>query len=193
MKFSEYNATLKKSLDEAEVTNNEGTRMEVCEALDAAIEKIVDITSKQKKVMFIGNGGSAAIASHMAIDFWKNGGMRAMSFNDPSQLTCLSNDLGYENVFSSPIDMFADEDDVLVAISSSGKSSNILNAVKTAGEKGCWVISFSGFGENNPLRDAGDLNFYVPDQTYGLVESAHAVICHYILDSILISKNNDQI
>ncbi|PCK88128.1 phosphoheptose isomerase [Rhizobium sophoriradicis] len=135
-----------------------------------------------RKIIFIGNGGSAAIASHMATDYSKNGGLRAMAMNDGATLTCLSNDLGYENVFAKQIEMHANEGDLLIAISSSGRSESITKAVRTAREKRGAVITLSGFAPGNPLRALGDLNFYVASDQYGYVEIAHLAICHAILD-----------
>jgi D-sedoheptulose 7-phosphate isomerase len=135
-----------------------------------------------RKLIFIGNGGSAAICSHMATDFWKTGGIKAVAFNDSSLLTCIGNDYGYEHVFAKPISMFADAGDVLMAISSSGQSPNILNGVKAARKKNCHVITFSGFLPHSPLRSLGDLNYYVPAEAYGPVEVLHHSICHCILD-----------
>jgi D-sedoheptulose 7-phosphate isomerase len=132
--------------------------------------------------MFLGNGGSAAIASHMAIDYSKNGGLRALAFNDPVSLTCLGNDLGYENVFAKQVDLHARSGDLLVAISSSGKSANVLAAVASARERDCRVVTFSGFQVDNGLRSAGDVNFYVGSSEYGFVEIAHLALCHAILD-----------
>jgi D-sedoheptulose 7-phosphate isomerase len=134
------------------------------------------------KIIFVGNGGSAALASHLAIDFCKNGGLRATAFNDASALTCLGNDLGYENVFARQIDFHARAGDLLVAISSSGRSANILAAVDAARRRDCSVVTFSGFGPDNPLRCAGDVNFYIRSGEYGFVEVAHLSLCHAILD-----------
>ena len=137
------------------------------------------------RVCFVGNGGSAAIASHLAIDFWKNGGIPAFSFNDASLLTCISNDYSYAQVYEKPINMFLSSMDVLVAISSSGKSENILNAVKAAKEKNVFVITLSGFSDTNPLRGLGDLNFYVDNTLYGVVENSHQILLHYINDHFM--------
>lgn len=146
-----------------------------------------------RKVIFIGNGGSAAIASHMAIDFWKNGGIKATAFNDSSLLTCIGNDYGYEHVFEKPIEMFAEAGDLLVAISSSGRSANILNGVKAAKNRGCKIITLSGFKNDNPLRTLGDVNYYVPSNEYGPVEVIHQFICHYMLDITLKNKAGENI
>jgi D-sedoheptulose 7-phosphate isomerase len=132
--------------------------------------------------MFIGNGGSAGIASHLAIDYSKNGSLRAMAFNDAAALTCLSNDLGYDRVFSEQIALHARPGDLLVAISSSGASANILNAVKTARAAGVSIVTLSGFSPENPLRRTGDVNFFVRSNAYGFVEVAHLAVCHAVLD-----------
>src|SRR5262249_17275477 len=124
------------------------------------------------KIMFIGNGGSAGIASHMAIDFSKNGKLRSMTFNDAAAFTCLSNDLGYERVFAEQIAFHSRVGDLLIAISSSGRLANILFAAAAARERSCRVITFSGFDENNDLRRAGEVNFYVRSWEYGFVEIA---------------------
>ncbi len=171
-----------------QVTDNDGKSIEFADALEKIINLTVDQTGKGCKVIFIGNGGSASIASHQAIDFFKNGGMRAICFTDPSLLTCLSNDFGYEYVFEKPIEMFADKGDVLIAISSSGKSENILRGTEAGRKKGCYVITMSGFKPDNPLRNRGDYNFYVPSNSYGYVEIAHLVLCHCMVDLIVERK-----
>lgn len=135
-------------------------------------------------VFFIGNGGSAGIAQHMAADWFKAGKFRSMCFNDASMLTMLGNDLGYEHVFDEPIKKHAETGDLLFAISSSGRSLNILNAVSAANKLNMDVITLSGFREDNPLREMGIINFFVPSQRYGLVEVAHHAILHAILDEI---------
>lgn len=140
-------------------------------------------------VFFIGNGGSAAIASHMAIDWMKNGRIRAMAFNDPAALTCLSNDIGYENVFTYPLSFHAQDGDILFAISSSGESESILNAVSNHGGHKMRVVTLSGFEPNNGLRHrGGDINFYVPSSKYGTVEICHLAILHSILDEWIDAK-----
>lgn len=152
---------------------------------DDAVKSVIDIfkTCHEKggTVWFVGNGGSSSIASHMAIDYSKNGGVRAMAFNDVAAITCMANDLGYHNIFAQQLEYHMRDGDVLVAISSSGKSPNIINAVKMAKSD---VITFSGFSPDNPLREMGDYNFYVPYSQYGIVEISHLAILHYILDII---------
>jgi D-sedoheptulose 7-phosphate isomerase len=172
------------ALSHVEASDGSGTPLVFGAGLECAIELIVAQTRAGRKVMFIGNGGSAAMASHQSVDFWKNGGMRAVAFNDASLLTCVSNDFGYPLVFEKPIEMFADPGDVLMAISSSGRSENILRGVGKAREKGCRVVTMSGFDPANPLRVLGDVNFYVPSKSYGHVEITHLSLSHCLLDTI---------
>ncbi|HEY0795473.1 MAG TPA: SIS domain-containing protein [Acidisarcina sp.] len=152
------------------------------EAYDTAIRLAEETTAAGNKLMFIGNGGSAGIASHMAIDFSKNGNMPALAFNDGAALTCLANDFGYDEVFARQMHFHARKGDLLVAISSSGRSPSILRAVDAALEIGCRVITFSGFDAANPLRAMGEVNFHVARQEYGLVEVAHTALVHAIVD-----------
>jgi D-sedoheptulose 7-phosphate isomerase len=178
-------ASLADLLYRVEVTDAAGAR----QAADAGVTAAVDLLRAQsvqgRKAIFIGNGGSAAIASHQAVDFWKNGGVRAIAFNDTSLLTCIGNDYGFAHVFEKPVEMFADPGDVLIAISSSGRSENILRGARAARERGCHVVTLSGFAADNPLRALGDLNFYAPGQGYGLVEITHLSICHAICDAVI--------
>ncbi len=137
------------------------------------------------RVFFVGNGGSAAISSHMSADWMKNGKIAAMSFNDGASLTCIANDIGYERAFQIPLRNHGRMGDILFAISSSGRSLSILNAVWQAKNQGLIVITLSGFDPDNPLRKEDKINFYIPSRNYGVVEIAHLTICHAILDRVV--------
>lgn len=163
-------------------------RLDFYRGIELACNIVKTQSAQGRRIFFIGNGGNAAIASHMAIDFWKNAAIPAMAFTDNSLLTCISNDFGYENVFAKPIEFFAGKDDVLFAVSSSGRSINILKAVKTMARKKGKVITLSGFKKNNPLSSKGICNFYVPSCEYGLVEVIHQYICHCIADILIKHK-----
>jgi D-sedoheptulose 7-phosphate isomerase len=178
-----FNA-LATSLREAKVTDQHSRSMSLEEGCEWVRKAAHEAHDAGNKLIFIGNGGSAGIASHLAIDFSKNGGLRALAFNDPSALTCLGNDLGYQNVFAKQLDFHAQPGDVLIAFSSSGRSQNILEAVKMARSRGCKVVTYSGFSEDNELRQTGDINFYVSanKNEYGFVEVAHLALCHVVLD-----------
>ena len=182
---SRYIQDLSAVLSRVETTLDRAQPIGFTEGIDQAIRLITEGTARGGKVIFIGNGGSAAIASHQAVDYWKNGGMRAVAFNDSALLTCLSNDCGYEAVFERPIEMFADPGDVLLAISSSGQSQNILRGSKAALAKGCTLITLSGFKPDNPLRAMGRINFYAASSSYGHVEITHLSLCHCIVDMII--------
>jgi D-sedoheptulose 7-phosphate isomerase len=176
---------LKHSPGEVETTDAQGGSMPFVEAVEASKALLLKARHHGRKVMVIGNGGSAAIASHMQTDLCHSLGIRALVFNEPPLLTALSNDNGYENAFQRLVDLWAEQDDVLVAISSSGRSKNILNACAAARAKGCSILTLSGFGSDNPLRGLGDINIYVANGMYGAVESAHAVLVHHVTDQVL--------
>lgn len=171
------------------VTKKENKESSLDEIFSWATKLIFDTHAQGNKIMFIGNGGSAGIASHMAIDYTKNGNIRSIAFNDGAALTCLGNDLGYDQVFAKQIEMHGRKGDLLVAISSSGKSENILNAVTQARNIGCNVLTLSGFKPDNPLRTMGDYNLFVDNHEYGFVEITHLALCHAILDLAMGWKN----
>ena len=175
---------------EIQVTDRRGTRIPLMRGFQLAIEILIRASRRGRKILFIGNGGSAAIASHQAVDYWKNGKLDAVAFNDSSLLTCIGNDCGYENVFAVPVQSFAQRGDVLMAISSSGKSPNILKGTTTALKKGCPVLTFSGFQPANPLRKLGQVNFYVPSNAYGIVEVTHLALIHSMLREIIYVNPN---
>lgn len=156
---------------------------------EEGMQKIVDVFSKVKAAgktaYFIGNGGSAAIASHMTSDFKKNGNMKTGALLDSSVLTCFGNDFGYDKVFSKQLEQIGSQDDVLVAISSSGNSMNIVNAINAAKAKGMKVITMSGFKPDNKIVTMGDVNVHVSLEEYGIVESAHVTILQQAVDVLL--------
>ncbi len=153
--------------------------------LENCVEVLKETKDHNATIYLIGNGGSSAVAEHMAIDLTKNAGLKSMAISGTPMLTTLSNDFGYENVFKKAIEIFSNKGDVLIAISSSGTSKNILNACSTAKEKGLFVITLSGFEEDNPLRTIGDINLYVKTKAFGFLEVLHGFILHYINDSII--------
>lgn len=179
-----YFTALSGYLVDAAVTSSSGQTLDMAEAVNQVMAQARRVHAAGNKLIFVGNGGSAGISSHMATDYSKNGDVRAMALNDVSMVTCLGNDLGYDRIFAKQIELYARPDDLLIAISSSGRSANILNAVKAARAAECAVVTFSGFTPDNPLRRLGDLNFYINSDRYGFVEIGHLTICHAILDFI---------
>lgn len=154
-------------------------------ALADSIALLKSTQAKKSKIILVGNGGSAAIAEHMAIDLTKNAGLKAIAFSGSPMITTFANDFGYERVFEKAIDAFADQPDVLIAISSGGTSKNILNACAAAKKKGMLIITFSGFSMDNPLRKTGDINMWVDSRAFGYVELIHNALIHYINDAII--------
>lgn len=134
-------------------------------------------------VYVIGNGGSAGIASHFCADLLRTLNISASTLFDSSVMTCFSNDYGYDCVFEKQLNISLKKQDLLVVISSSGESENILKAVKVANQKNTRVITLSGFSKNNHLRSKGELNFYLNSYDYGLVEMGHFFLLHTIIDT----------
>ena len=186
-----YFKKLASFLSKIEVNDNNAKAIEFNKAILKIVKLILAQQKKGNKIILIGNGGSASIASHIAIDFLKNAKIPAIVFNDVSLLTCISNDLGYEYVFQKPIELLAKKDDILFAISSSGSSKNILNAAKEAKKRGCFLITLSGFSNTNSLKRLGHLNFYIPSASYGYVEITHLAICHCIVDTIIEDRKSN--
>jgi len=141
-----------------------------------------------KNIFFIGNGGSNAICSHMLEDYAKIGRFRTYSFSDPSLITCYANDYGYENAMAEWLKLYFEEGDLLIAISSSGNSKNILNAVNEAKAKSGKVLTLSGFKDDNHLSKKGDVNFHLAIENYGVVECFHQIILHAMLDQYIADK-----
>lgn len=142
------------------------------------------VRRKRGTIFLIGNGASASMASHLAADLAKNARVHTEVFFDLSLITAISNDMGYAHVFSEPLSRRARAGDMLVAISSSGRSPNILAAVRVARQGRLNVVTLSAMKAGNPLRRRGTLNIYVPAATYGFAESCHAVILHHWMDLV---------
>ena len=143
-------------------------------------------TSKKKgKILIFGNGGSAAIASHVSVDLTKNAKIRTVNFNESDLITCFSNDYGYERWVEKAIDFYADKNDLVVLISSSGKSKNMINACKAAKRKKIKAISLTGHTKNNPLSKATDLSLWINSKAYNFIENTHQIWLLTICDLII--------
>ena len=166
-----FELSLKKFLDCLDDTKN---TIEV-DSLKQFAELIHEVQSKNKKILFFGNGGSAAMASHLSVDLMRSLNIRGLNFNEADLITCFSNDFGYENWISETIKVHGDSDDLIVLISSSGESENMLRAGKIANEIGINLVTFSGFQKNNSLRALGKINFWVDSCIYNVVEMTHHI------------------
>lgn len=183
--YREYLEDIYKALAKVEL-HHDG---EVLFDYESIMRKLVGVFSEakdgNKHLFFIGNGGSAAIASHMTADFMKNGGMKTYGLYDSAVTTCIGNDYGYENIFEKPLEFLGGESSLLVAISSSGKSGNIIRAIKAAKKNKMTVLTLTGFDKYNPVMELGDYSLYVPVREYGKVETIHNLILQHVVDEIL--------
>lgn len=182
---NQYIDQLINHLKNMEIWDHQDKFEDYSSGIRALVDKFTACKERQGLVFFVGNGGSSAIASHMTADFMKNGGMNTYSLYDNSLTTCMGNDYGYEYIFSKPMEFLVKPGDLVVAISSSGNSKNILNALEVARKKGAEIITFTGFGRDNRAKQMGDLNVYVPCGQYGKVESIHNLVLQQIVDTIM--------
>lgn len=160
------------------------------ESIDSAeLEEIAslafDLCRNAKKIIVIGNGGSAAMASHVSVDFTKVTGIRAINFNEADLITCFANDYGYERWIVEALNAYADPGDLVILISSSGRSANIVNGAVRAKEMGLKIVTLSGFDEGNPLRQLGDINLWADSKSYNAVEMTHHIWLLAIVDYIV--------
>lgn len=180
-----FSSALHKALIGVQVTNKQGKKFDKENALDLLCNLSKGCKNNNSTQFFCGNGASAAFASHMAVDWSKNGGVRSMAFNDPALLTALGNDVSGEAVFARSLQMYALDQDMLITISSSGNSPNIIKAIEQARKLDMSVVTISGLRPDNKSRKMGDINLYISANTYGIVESAHQVLLHAWIDRFL--------
>lgn len=183
--WDDYVAAIGAGLTHLAVTGKDGQTLSVADGFQRWVEITHDVQEHGQHIYLIGNGASAAMASHFAADACKNGGLRAQAFNDGALLTCAGNDLSFDQVFALPLTRFAQAGDLLITISSSGASQNVLQALERAHEMRLRIVTVSGRSSNNPSRSFGDVNFYLPVSRYGWIESGHHVVLHYWLDQYL--------
>ena len=156
--------------------------------LEKAASMVWTAYQSGKKIIVVGNGGSAAMASHVAVDFTKAAGIRAINFNEADLITCFANDYGYEYWVAKALEAYADLGDLAILISSSGKSLNIVKGAEKAKNIGVSVITVSGFLPGNPLRKLGDLNLWVDSSEYNIVEMTHHVWLVAVIDYLIETK-----
>jgi D-sedoheptulose 7-phosphate isomerase len=138
------------------------------------------------KTIIVGNGGSAAIASHVSVDLTKNAGIRCINFNESDLITCFANDYGYEHWVEKAVEFYGNPGDMFIGISSSGSSENILNGCRASRENlFSKVITLSGMNANNPLRKLGDINLWVDSKAYNHIENIHQFWLLAVVDLII--------
>lgn len=173
--IEDYLNRYKKSLFETDVSNEMIQMKEI----------LLELKQNGKKVIIAGNGGSAAMASHVSVDFTKQGGIRTINFNESDLITCFANDYGFENWVGKAVEFYGDEGDLLILISSSGKSKNMINAAIRSKKMGIPVVTFTGFSNENPLKKEGFLNFWIDSKAYNVVENTHQIWLLMICDLII--------
>tara|TARA_B100000941_G_C28485586_1_gene544788 strand:+ start:810 stop:1382 length:573 start_codon:yes stop_codon:yes gene_type:complete len=143
------------------------------------------IKKDNSKAMIFGNGGSAAISSHVSVDLTKNAKIRTMNFNEADLITCFSNDYGYDKWVEKAVEYYHQENDVLILISSSGESINMINAANFAKKNFIKLITFTGHQKNNKLSELGDINFWIESKAYNFIENTHQIWLLTICDLII--------
>jgi D-sedoheptulose 7-phosphate isomerase len=183
--WDEYRGAIASALDRVSMTDRGGRALGAADGFQLWLDLTRDVHARGDRIFFAGNGASAAMASHFAADACKNGGLRAQVFHDAALVTCVANDVSFEQVFALPLSRLGRAGDMLITISSSGASPNIVRALECARHMGLRIVTLSGRKTDNPSRGFGDLNVYLPCERYGWIESAHHVILHYWLDQYL--------
>ena len=180
--------------------NNDGFFVKYIKSLNTLLsdmdmqcfEKTIALIEKcQKaggKLIFVGNGGSAAMASHLSVDFTKACKIRSINFNEADLLTCFSNDYGYENWVHEALKAYMDVNDLVILISSSGKSKNIINAAKYCKKNQIDLITLTGFNKNNKISKLGNVNFHISSNQYNFIEMSHHIILVYLVDFFANNK-----
>ena len=186
MFYEEYTDAILNGIKKAIVTYGNGKIVTVQEGIEAWSSRAKLVRDEMKGLIFFcGNGASATMAEHMSHDWFQNAEINTTTCAEISHVTAISNDISYEDVYAYRIRRIISERDMVVGISSSGNSPNIVKAISAADKNGAFTITLSGKNPDNKIRSMGDLNFYVPLETYGEVESAHAVLLHGALDYFL--------
>ena len=174
--FKEYNKTI------YELINKVNPNL-----IEQSVKLIQESIHKGSKVCIVGNGGSASISSHVSVDFAKVAGVKSSTFNNANLITCFANDYKYENWVVEAIKAYSNKKDLIILISSSGTSLNIVNAAKFCKDNKINSITFSGFDENNPLSKLGNVNFHIKSNEYNYIEMCHHIILVALVD-IFVKK-----
>jgi D-sedoheptulose 7-phosphate isomerase len=191
--WSEFSSQIHSALYGILFTNRQGNEIPVIMGFDRWRSMAIDVRKIQKTLFLIGNGASASMASHFAADLAKNAHLHTQVFSDLALITAVSNDMSYKDVFSEPLKHSGNKGDMLVAISSSGISPNIISAIKVARQKRIAIVTLSAMKAGNAIRKMGDLNIYINAASYGLAETCHAAILHHWMDLLEIRKRKESV
>lgn len=184
--FSGYAEYLKNGFENIQVFDGQGQTLSPDEGIRLLAEKTLEVQRMNSTIFFAGNGASASMSEHMSADLFKNGNVNTVCCSETAYITAIGNDISFEEIFAFKIRKSSHAGDMLVTISSSGNSKNIINAINAAHENGCYVVTFSGFAKDNKSMQCGDLNFFVPSLTYGTVEVLHTALLHCWIDQYFL-------
>ncbi|MBN23408.1 MAG: phosphoheptose isomerase [Bdellovibrionaceae bacterium] len=189
-KIEQWHEELRDSLVKTQYKINDNS---ICqrEAYNQFSSLLKQTKERQGSIYWVANGGSNAIAAHLSQDIINKLKIASHSFTNSSLITCMSNDYGYENVYKIPLETYLKSEDLLIAISSSGNSKNILSAIETAQKKNCSVIGVSGMKDSNLIWNQKDLNLniYLPSKRYGITEVGHEALLHGMIEVFSESNN----
>lgn len=160
----------------------------VFDRLINAEKELLNLKKKNNKVIIFGNGGSLSIADHLTVDLIKNANIKALCPSSSPFITALSNDLGFDNWITNAIKLYASAGDIIIFISSSGSSKNIINAAKYCIKNKLKIITLTGFSNNNFLNKNGNINFHVDSKSYNIIESIHQIYLVALVDLIIGKK-----
>ncbi|WP_449242754.1 SIS domain-containing protein [Desulfovibrio sp.] len=180
--WNDFTTILADNLARVEAETHGRVPLDMARAFALWVEWTTATRARGGTAFFAGNGASASMACHFSADLAKNARVRTQVFTDPSLLTAIGNDICYADVFAEPLRWYGRESDLLITVSSSGNSPNVVRALEVAREKGLRSVALCAMRPDNASRDLADLCFFVPAATYGQAETAHGAILHHWMD-----------
>jgi D-sedoheptulose 7-phosphate isomerase len=182
--WAQHILALSRCLSGMQATINGDMPVNCDQAFDLWCDSTEDVRQAERVIYLMGNGASASMASHFAADLAKNADLHTQVFTDVSLITAVANDLSYDMVFVAPLRRRLKAGDMVVAISSSGSSPNVVKAAEFAVSREATLVTLTAMQPTNALRQLGTLSFWLPADTYGMAETGHAAILHYWMDQV---------
>jgi len=183
-RWAEHILALGRCLSGMQATVNGDMPLKCDQAFELWCDSTDDVRQAERVIYLMGNGASASMASHFAADLAKNADLHTQVFTDVSLITAVANDMSYDMVFAAPLRRRLRTGDMVVAISSSGNSPNVVKAAELAVSREATLVTLTAMQPTNALRQLGTLNFWLPADTYGMAETGHAAILHYWMDQM---------
>jgi len=188
--WAQHILALSRCLSGMQATINGDMPVNCDQAFDLWCDSTEDVRQAERVIYLMGNGASASMASHFAADLAKNADLHTQVFTDVSLITAVANDLSYDMVFVAPLRRRLKSGDMVVAISSSGNSPNVVKAAEFAVSREATLVTLTAKQPTNALRQLGTLNFWLPADTYGMAETGHAAILHYWMDQVSLEHGS---